>query len=512
MNRVYQFGCLAPTMNAERVHTQIRLAHRYRNQLVEIERARRAALREPGVDKERVAVLAAELRRGARALCGCHWGTYQLIEEADRQARGSKSEPHFVRWDGNGQVSCQIMQGMASHEFGDDRRVRLTTPNERGHAVLSLRVGSNGREPVWAEWPIILHRPFPAGVRIKRVTVSMRRDGRRTRWSAEFSIDMPAVIKSCGQGAVGVDLGWRMIDGAERVCTYASEDGKDEGDLRLSKHALAGIDRVHSLQATRDQLLNELRAHLREYRDDSASAVFVDRTTHMHAWRSPGQYVRLLRELRASDTDAQAVSLLEAWKYRNVHLWDWQSGQNRRNLNQRREQYRLFANSLAKKYETLVLERFDLRTFAKCPSKDAPRGPDGRSESHQEEKARAQRHKGATSILRSILRNAFERRGGQVVEVSAVDTTRTCNACGLVMDRDFAASIDWTCDCGAVHDQDVNAADNLCERWRKQLPPGGARIPNAAKGTGKKEGAWARRKRERIEKVTARNAVDKAAE
>src|SRR5258706_9141655 len=39
--RVYSYGCLPPTAGADLVEEQIRLAHRYRNKLVEIERKRR---------------------------------------------------------------------------------------------------------------------------------------------------------------------------------------------------------------------------------------------------------------------------------------------------------------------------------------------------------------------------------------------------------------------------------------------------------------------------------------
>src|SRR5271167_4725493 len=42
---VYRFGLLPPTENAAVVRRQMRLAHDYRNLLVEIERGKRAALR-----------------------------------------------------------------------------------------------------------------------------------------------------------------------------------------------------------------------------------------------------------------------------------------------------------------------------------------------------------------------------------------------------------------------------------------------------------------------------------
>ena len=45
MISVYKFGCASPSEGADVVHEQLRLAHQYRNQLVEIERGRRAAIR-----------------------------------------------------------------------------------------------------------------------------------------------------------------------------------------------------------------------------------------------------------------------------------------------------------------------------------------------------------------------------------------------------------------------------------------------------------------------------------
>ena len=43
--RVYQFGLRPPTVNEAIVRAQLRHAHEYRNELVAIERGRRAALR-----------------------------------------------------------------------------------------------------------------------------------------------------------------------------------------------------------------------------------------------------------------------------------------------------------------------------------------------------------------------------------------------------------------------------------------------------------------------------------
>lgn len=40
-------------------------------------------------------------------------------------------------------------------------------------------------------------------------------------------------------------------------------------------------------------------------------------------------------------------------------------------------------------------------------------------------------------------------------------SSKTCNVCGLVVESLPLATRQWTCECGAVHDRDVNAAINL---------------------------------------------------
>lgn len=520
LNRVYKYGCLAPTLNAELVYDQIRAAHRYRNQLVEIERARReaikaaeeAALADPSVDlkghKDRINTEAADKRRAARADTPCYWGTYLKIEASDDQARTADDPPGFQPWQGKGAIAVQIQRGMKASELDKDRRAQLTTPDARGHALLRVRVGSDdSRNPIWAEWPVKVHRPIPEDAIIKGVSIRVRRCGRKTVWSAEFSLALPEVVKTCGRGAVGVDLGWRMVGGEERVCAYASEDGSKVGELRLTVYELAGFDRVESLASTRSTLRNDLQRALQEYRaSGKASPKFMEETRHLHAWKSAGKYFRLRKAIRESsaNADASALVLLDAFCYRDTHLSDWECGQRQKNLDHRKAKYAEFAAWLAQQYETLVLEDFDLRVFARKPDKDAVVDAQGRRETQQAEKARAQRHEAATSLLRLSLRNAFERRGGTVIEVSAVDTTRTCAACGLVSDRDFAASVVWTCACGKVHDQDINAGRNLCERWRAQEKTATARGEKPANGVVKRESKWGRLKRTKQEKEVAR--------
>lgn len=538
--RVYRYGCLAPK-DARPVVDQMYLAHRYRIELTLIERGRRAAVRvllpedrklwgaELRAHASEIAVIderAADLRRGAREIAsqtwGLYWGTYQLVEEAEQASRRSTplyEDTRWPPWKGEGSVSVQIMKGMSPVKLVQDTQVEYVPDAERGEefGTLRLRIGSTGRRPIWAEWPVRLHRPLPSGCSIKRVTVHRRlggartsnpRSGRRERWEVQFILEMPLGDPRCGSGVVGIDLGWRRINEELRVCAFADEQGRT-GELRLPAKLIGGYRRVESLRKTRDDMRGRALALVTGLRDDPAApAWFKKATEHAHAWRNPRRIPMFLRDWQGQGSEKGGWSLgeiafawLSYWLERDRHLWQWESDQNRKNQNGKRKTYEKFAATLAEQYETIVLEELDLRVFATRPDKDALVGPDGRKESQQEERARAWRHLAGTYQLRLALENAALVRGGSVCRVPAMNTTRTCSDCGLVVRRDFGGSVAWICDCGVVHDQDKNAGMNLCERFRALEEAGTARIRKAGKAKGEMKSRFVRAKEKKAQRV-----------
>ena len=66
--------------------------------------------------------------------------------------------------------------------------------------------------------------------------------------------------------------------------------------------------------------------------------------------------------------------------------------------------------------------------------------------------------------FRELLRYKLERQGKALIVVDRyTPTTRTCSACGMVLDREVGyKKVRWTCPkCGAVHSWEVNAAKNI---------------------------------------------------
>lgn len=497
---------------------------------------------------DRLNGLAAELQRSARNHSGVFWGTYLLIEAAAQASRkmplydGTEpNDPRFTRWTGEGEVGMQIQKGMTAERLVRDRRLRIDPVDERAwysesrgerrrlsRTTLRLRVGSAGRrrDPIWAAWPMVMHRPLPKGAIIKGATVHLRRIGPRDEWSVTLTVVVPEMtsVRRCGSGVVAIDVGWRQMAGENtdtelRIARWRSENG-EAGELRLPSWCIGGLRRAESLRSTRDQNLDLARpwfcSILRDQLD-GAPEWFLAATKSIHAWRSSARFAALVLrwEKNRWPGDEAAYEALEAWRYDDHHLWAWESSQRTSSLRHRREVYRIFAADLARRFDTLVLEKFNKSALAKRP-------PTGADEKAENEVARSNRQLVAVSELCLVATHAFTGRGGTAVQVPCEYTTLTCHACGVVERFDAAGHISHACSaCGAGWDQDDNAAANLLTRWRER-PSGGETLGTARVGekasdsTAPGETRWARAKRLRAEKEvrkgTARKADDDAAE
>lgn len=598
--KVYRYGLLPPTKNAALVREQMRLAHRYQNDLTMIERGRRDAVRrmnatlldmsaeEAAVDaataeldaallavrevraaargrvetapmRERVkaarvakrdavsalrarrAVLleqpalvlaqyeteerARELATSAREHCGVYWGTYLLVEAAVAAARSmplygedgrEPNDPRYHRWQGEGRIGVQIQKGMpAKAIFGGDSRLRVAPVDPsawysevRGErrrlsrTTLSIRVGSEGRDPVWAMFPMIMHRPFPEGATIKAATVSLRKIGPREEWSAEIIVSTGEDLSERTEDAVAIDVGWRLFGDEIRVAVYESTTG-EVGEFRLPADIRTGLKKVDSLAATRDNNFNEARALLVERLGglgDSAPLWLREATKTLARWCSQGRLAALALRWRTNrfDGDAEAYGALERWRYHDHHLWAWQESQRKRVLRHRHDIYLNFAADLRRRYGTVVMETFDLRQVARRQPTEA--------EKAENDGARSTRQIASISELRSALKSAF---GSGYVEVDAANTTRTCHACGHIEKFDAAAYISHACSsCKVVWDQDVNAAAIILRRWRER--PKDAPEAGAVSTSGKTESKWAKAARKKEEKTARVEAARKA--
>jgi hypothetical protein len=547
----------------------------------------RARLRGMADYQDRVAAIEdrnVEEVKAARAACGVYSGTYQLIESAVGQARSDTplwdgAEPNdvgFQRYTGEGAVSVQIvwqngdpppvtsemmMAGMGRHAFftaGEDDRGDSNRRRLKRRMNLHMRVNSDDKgKPVWVVFPIVLHRPLPVCGAIKRVTVHSWRVGPKWHRSVDISVqEIQREAPTCGKGVVAVDLGWRQTEGALRVGVWKDLEGATE-PIFLADTTEQRLRKPESLRSIRDKNLDAMKLVLvellrnvalprwlllRTVKRNEAPPTNAQACAYLLGWRSPGRFAALVRHWAENrfDGDAKVYTMLEAWRYRDHHLWTWESNQREGSLNRRREEYRLLANRLARRYDTLILADVDISKVAK------------RAETHEEEgdneQACSNRHLVAASELRNALINVFLRRGGYVVvpvhekvagkrleafERAGIlpfivenlpDKTRTCHECGAFVDFDRARFLWADCACGASWDQDDNAAENMLAAYRDNRESVGAaigaeasrRAGNTSDYGGVRETRFQKASRQKAEKKAqeeaARKELDNAAE
>lgn len=539
-------------------------------------REARAAAREDSAMQGRldeIQELAKALVCSARKYSGLYWGTYLLVEAAADASHktlplydgAEPNDPRFCRWDGEGRIGVQVQRGADASALvdGESTPIRIESaplgkkadPQSKRSAknrrvVLAMRVGStdNGK-PVFARWPMVMHRQFPKGARVKGASVHLRMVGPREEWSVSIVLDTTAcasVGTAPSAGIVGLDLGWRRDGDGVRICAWNA--GAEQGKLELPQSLIDSQRKVHELQRIRDKNFNGAREALAASLAGVVCPDWLAKDLRTLAqWRSADRLARLARHWRKNrfDGDVAAYEALETWRYHDYHIWTWESSQRESVLRWRREVFRVFAADLARRFAVLALEAeskaekqerdsrerarkvrekehaqqqqaepyFDLSKFAARPLVEDEETKDG--------VLRAWRTLFAPSKLRLWLINAFGPT--RVRKVDAAYTTVTCADCGHIDEWENPAALLHVCSkCGNEWDCDENAARVI--RARAIASDGvGPQKPvddrNGEDGNGSKEMAeskWskaARMKRERdARKGTARETAAKAAE
>lgn len=421
--------------------------------------------------------------RDERARCDVYWGTYLLQEAAADQARKATSDPQFRPWRGEGRVSVQLQGGLDLTEvWGGDTQLWIDPLPAGAHdpaakrgarraasrTLLHLRVGSKDRAPIWAVWPLVMHRPLPEGARIKVATVSRRRrDRRRWDWFVHLTLDISASQPRRSvpdSGAVALNLGYCLRpDGGIRAGYVVGDDGI-EREILVPSSSLDRFQRSEKIQGYRDQNLNVARAELCAWIADQPATPewFAERSKGLHAWRSAERLAALADAWRSQrwEGDAAGYEPLQAWRFREEHLQRMGAGLARGAALHRRETYRIVAAELGRRYGTLVIDDTDLHELQRSPAPE--------SEDVEIKAVKRRQRQAAGSELRDALVNAFGRERLSVQ--SATDITRRHYACGSIetWDREDSTRRRKCSACGEMYDQDANACRNLLSEWARE--------------------------------------------
>ena len=485
-------------------------------------------------------------KRAARD--GCYWGTYEQADAAIEQAAkaplwsdGEANDPRFSRWDGSGAVSVRIHGGGA--EWADvaagssqlinfsaalqparlrnDLRADGSPRRAKMLPRIRMRVSSDGRSPVWAEWPVHYDREVPAGAVLRGAKIVRRRVEARYQWSLHLTLRMPAAERTTpDRGAVAVNIGWRKTDRGIRIATLSDTSGH-KTEVLLRQAIVDGFEKVRSLDGIRDRALNELKewivpwmkgAELPAWLSDPVMAGDRERASvvsTIHLWRSPARFAHLALQWRERrfPGDDDAICRLEEWRKQDKHLWTWVVHQREKSIDRRREQYRLLGCDLASKYRTLIV---DDAVYSQLRRRRRVE-----DDSVDIQIAKRQQQWVAPGDLRSTLVAAQAKARGMVAVVACKGITAHCSVCGHGDAWDRSA-IEHRCSgCGNAWDQDENASGQMLGAVYGQRPDGSidestARVKNYEDldaEDSEKASKWVKRKKAKADRLQTASQV-----
>jgi len=466
---------------------------------------------------------------------GLPWGTRlkiaESVERAAKMASKAGSLPHFPRFDGGGAIAVQLQHGLSrtAAMSGADTRFRLEIEEPRDEdyrvvkkdgrvvelprptpgskrsqrrqvAVARLRIGSNGRAPVWAAWRIDFqngYRPLPDNAPIKWVQMIARKVGSRTQWQLLLTVDDEPVPTRAHGPTLAVNFGWRnLLDGGLRVAFAVGSDGHRE-EVRVPAKYIEGIARVDSLRAIRDKRFEALKKDLEEWISDGAPEWLREATEWMSMWRSQKKLAFLISEWsrKRFDGDAKIFAALEQWLKKDKHLRFWECDEREKLIFGRKDFYRCVAARWAKTYARIVVAGMDLRDFAELPDPlDGAKGKDSVQ--------RRSRFLAAPSVFFDAIKNACSTRGAAFEEVDGKYKTQTCNSCGIVFAFVARQSLEHQCECGAKWDQDENHCKNLLASGsaaRKKAEVLAPSVGGEGGDSKEKKGRWGKRRSQQAE-------------
>lgn len=409
----------------------------------------------------------------ARAASNLFWGTYLALENAADQYRKGR-DPKLDRFNDREQLVVQLQHGLKGTDIESDRRIQLVpipeTTRRRGKhlATFRLRVGSNpDRTPRFVGVQTVVHRELPPDAVITWARLLRIRDGRYWRYQVQLTVESSTFVSSMpGQlgngGAIAVDLGWRVASKglAGLRVGYWRDDRGNKAEVRLAPEVLSAIDYPEQIfgvetkwfETMRDQLSAWIKAH-----PEALPPEHAERLANVGLWqkaRKLASRVWWWKDHRFSG-DEEIFAALSHWRVRRFwHYRDWSRNQREKALGRRLDFYRVQARKILVGYSTLILEDFDLRTFARKESVE--------SETHTPTPRRFWQKMAAPSVFRNALIAAATSMNIKVVKKDCAYTTQMCGQCGATETWDAEPAIMHTCaSCGATWDQDDNACVNL---------------------------------------------------
>jgi Putative transposase DNA-binding domain len=414
---------------------------------------------------------------------GLYWCNYgdvrQTYEIARVQAMRTHTELREHQWNGSGQVSVRFQRGLPIPTVFTRRGQRLqidpvpeqawTSPirsirRKLSRSLVRIRVASTPNHlPVWLEIPVLIHRQMSSEGVIRRASLIRERIGLTWRYRLIVTVartQAPASVP-VGRPSVGIDVGWRLVPEGLRVAFWADTLGR-RGSLSILASDLEEFAKVRGLWSVLGKSFPQIRSAVLDWQTGrSMPESLLPYFVNLNQRQSPQDMLRLLEiwQTHRCEGDDEIFAELLSWRSRHIHLWTWAVNLQDQLKRKRLELFRCFSANLAKEYGIVFLEDFDLHWLSRIPPPEVESFPVGGK----------YRAIGAPGILRQVIENACRRSGVNAIRISARNTTKTCHVCGRIEEWNAGKELVHTCGCGAVWDQDYNAAVQILRAGLAQL-------------------------------------------
>jgi hypothetical protein len=467
--------------------------------------------------------------KAARASSGVYWTTYLRIERAVQQAsKTAKLDPRFKKFKGEGCLGGQIQGGLDLSKvyLGDthfkidplpDNTWNTRSGWEHAYTVAHLRIGTEGRQPIWLDLPIKLDRPLPSVGSIREVYLKVTKLGLKAEYELKICIDSPEfdvlqpskrdllrMSKDPSQGSpmlpttgrCAINFGWRSLPSGDVRVAYLVDTKGHEEIVHLPQKIKGAFALVGRLQGFCDEHFDLARGELVRFLKESQEVPewLQEMTTTIAQWRSHTRLAMIALRLRdevigrgvaeslwqsyrkATSTHGPLPSYevitsftpganyitklawyLEIWRKKDKHLTEYLSNLRDKCQNQRKDLYRSVAKSISARYNVVIIDDMSLAQLT--------RRPDVGEEGFSSEELRASKE-ASPGELRSVI---IEKVGKHRIEVlPAAKKTITCNHCG--QDHGWDTKGDYVHLCpttGKEVDQDWNNCMNLLQEFER---------------------------------------------
>lgn len=435
-------------------------------------------------------------KKSARANCGCYWGTYLPIEDACKDF-GKGAPPRFERWDECRAIAVQLQGGLSVSDAlackdtrlqivqSPELQERLATKGKArfktAHGIMRIRYDSDeNAKPLWAEVPVVWHRPLPHNGNIKWAFLHRDKVGDAFRWSVRIVVEEPELVASphSNPGSIAaIHPGWRMLpNGGLRVAVIVGSDGQTR-EVTLPAWRLSDDAKVAELQSIRDTLFNAFLPVFADFIDANRSSLpewLLAETETIRQWQSIERLRKLLRKWR-DDPSSKPHWILPpdglsskqehlwhhdrttinpaSWLHQELHLLEWQENLRLQLQDQRKNDYRHLAKELAEQYEFIAISDVDWSELAK---REGPLDDVTQTNTH-----RRMARLASPGIMLQFVKERF---AGRIINVPAKNITAACHICGHVDEFDRRELTHECSNCKTEWDQDINGARNQLAR------------------------------------------------